>query len=177
MRKNERKPEHENGYWVSSPSHSPHSTLAEGFFLLLILFNYPTKLSFFFFLHWAISACVLLPLCELRNLIKLNLREKLIKKLSSSDHHSLSPPHFLKRSNISYYAHTGQKLSPQDKLTLPYNQMAMTANPTTENVPLKRGEITGVETISLLYCRSGGFFLPPPFPLSLLSSTCSFFHS
>lgn len=48
---------------------------------------------------------------------------------------------------------------------LPYNQMAMTANPTTENVPLKRGEITGVETISLLYCRSGGFFLPPPFSL------------
>lgn len=44
MRKNERKPEHENGYWVSSLSHSPQSVLREGF--LLILFNYPTKLFF-----------------------------------------------------------------------------------------------------------------------------------
>lgn len=35
MRKNERKPEHENGYWVSSPSHSPRSMLAEGFFFII----------------------------------------------------------------------------------------------------------------------------------------------
>lgn len=43
MRMNE-KAEHENGYQVSSPSHSPYYMQAESF--LLILFNYPTKLFF-----------------------------------------------------------------------------------------------------------------------------------
>lgn len=101
--------------------------------LLLILFNYPKKL----FLHWAISACVLLPLCELCNLIKPHLREKLIKKLSSSDHQGVSPPRLMKRSNISYYKCVGQKLSPQDKLMLSIQSHDSDSKPTTENVLLK----------------------------------------
>lgn len=82
----------------------------------------------------------------------------MIKKLSSSDHHSLSPPHFMKRSNISYYEHVGQKLSPQDKLMLSIQSYDNDSKPHYGECPIKTWRITGLETISLLYCRSGIFF-------------------
>lgn len=77
------------------------------------------------------------------------------------------PPHFMKRSNISYYEHVGQKLSPQDKLMLSIQSYDNDSKPHYGECPIKMWRITRVETISLLYCRSGVFFfflfpLPPP---------------
>lgn len=91
----------------------------------------------------------------------------MIKKLSSSDHHCLSPPHLTKRSNISYYEHVGQKLSPQDKFMLSIQSYDNDSKPQYGECPIKMQRITGVETISLLHCRSGFF---PLFLLSLLSA-------
>lgn len=91
----------------------------------------------------------------------------MIKKLSSSDHHCLSPPHFMKRSNISCYEHVGQKLSPQDKLMLSIQSYDNDSKPHYGECPTKMWSITGVERMALLYYRSGMFFL---YPLSLLSA-------
>lgn len=99
----------------------------------------------------------------------------MIKKLSSSDHHSLSPPHLTKRSNISYYEHVGQKLSPQDKFMLSIQSYDNDSKPQYGDCPIKMLRITGVETISLLHCRSGFFFLFSSVPAVCYHPRVNFF--